>query len=92
MPTTEILGRAKPIQNQIDDRGSRGHRVLAAARGAWSRYWARRAARATAGILQRLDDRTLKDIGLDRTEIDSVARDNCERRRRGFPERRVCAC
>lgn len=58
---------------QIDDRGSIGHGMRAAARRAWTRYWTQRAARATAGILHRLDDRALKDIGLDRSEIESVA-------------------
>jgi uncharacterized protein YjiS (DUF1127 family) len=65
--------------------------MIAATRRAWARYWTRRAARATAGILHTLDDRALKDIGLDRSEIESVA---CEFQTRGTraPERRVCLC
>lgn len=55
------------------------HRLVAAARLAWTRYWTRRAARATVGILQRLDDRALKDIGLNRSEIDRVANGDCRR-------------
>jgi hypothetical protein len=40
--------------------------------------------RATVAILQTLDDRTLKDIGLDRREIESAVRST-------HPgERRVC--
>jgi uncharacterized protein YjiS (DUF1127 family) len=39
---------------------------------AWRNYWRRRAARATLQILHALDDRTLKDIGIDRSEIESV--------------------
>jgi uncharacterized protein YjiS (DUF1127 family) len=55
------------------------HRLVAAARLAWTRYWTRRAARATVGILHRLDDRALKDIGLNRSEIDRVANGDCRR-------------
>jgi uncharacterized protein YjiS (DUF1127 family) len=39
---------------------------------AWSCYWTRRAANATVAVLHALDDRALKDIGLDRSEIESV--------------------
>jgi uncharacterized protein YjiS (DUF1127 family) len=53
-------------------RSSVGHRVLSLTRCAWSRYWARRAANATVAVLHSLDDRALKDIGLDRSEIESV--------------------
>lgn len=39
---------------------------------AWARYWVRRAERATVFVLHSLDERTLKDIGMDRSEIESV--------------------
>ena len=37
----------------------------------WSAFWARNAQRATVRILRGLDDATLRDIGLSRSEIDS---------------------
>jgi uncharacterized protein YjiS (DUF1127 family) len=52
--------------------GSIGHKVASLTRHVWTRYWTRRAARATAAMLHTLDDRALKDIGLDRSEIESV--------------------
>ena len=47
--------------------------VAAVVRAIWSDLSARRAARRTQVELGRLDDVTLKDIGLDRTELASVA-------------------
>jgi uncharacterized protein YjiS (DUF1127 family) len=52
--------------------GSIGRKAANLARRAWARYWARRAAHATVAVLHSLDDRALKDIGLDRSEIESV--------------------
>ena len=49
-----------------------GRKVADLTRQAWSGYWTRRAERATVALLQSLNDRTLKDIGLDRSEIESV--------------------
>jgi uncharacterized protein YjiS (DUF1127 family) len=75
---------------QRSNRGSIRHTMLDATRRAWAQYWTARAQRATAGILHRLDDRTLKDIGIDRSEIESVVYgDRCGRGQR-LPERRVC--
>jgi uncharacterized protein YjiS (DUF1127 family) len=53
-------------------RSSIGESLLGVARQAWAAYWRRRAANAAAAMLRTLDDRTLKDLGLDRSEIDSV--------------------
>lgn len=61
-----------------------GHKVLGVARRAWSRYWTRRAARDTVAVLRALDDRALKDIGLDRSEIESVVHASAK------GERRIC--
>lgn len=49
------------------------HTVGAIARRAYARYRQRRQARVTYDILRRLDDRTLRDLGFDRSEIRSVA-------------------
>jgi uncharacterized protein YjiS (DUF1127 family) len=38
----------------------------------WEAYWTRRAKRATVALLRGLDDRVLHDIGIDRSEIESV--------------------
>jgi uncharacterized protein YjiS (DUF1127 family) len=77
-------------------RGSIGHKVLGVTRRAWASYWTHRAARATVGILHGLDDRALKDIGLDRSEIESVVYGDCGRQddgpRASFRERRVGMC
>ena len=36
----------------------------------WEAYWARRAQRASVHLLSSLDDRTLQDIGVNRSEIE----------------------
>ena len=47
-------------------------RLSDAVRSAWAGYWTRKAERATVLVLRSLDSRTLKDIGLHRSEIESV--------------------
>jgi uncharacterized protein YjiS (DUF1127 family) len=49
---------------------------------AWAAYWSGRARRATVLMLQSLDGRTLKDIGIDRSEIESVIYGQPDDRRR----------
>lgn len=46
-------------------------RAVALARRGWRTYWERRARRATVLILCSLDERTLRDIGISPSEIQS---------------------
>ena len=78
------MAQARRLVSGPAARGSVGRRVADMAQRAWTRYWTRRAEHATIGILCTLDDRTLKDIGLDRSEIESVVY-NASR-----GERRIC--
>lgn len=66
------MTRAFPL-SAVDRRAA----TLAARAGsrianAWRAYWQRRARRVTVEILQSLDDRTLRDIGVGRDEIPSL--------------------
>jgi uncharacterized protein YjiS (DUF1127 family) len=47
-------------------------RAAAATKSLWHAYWRRKARRATLMLLRSLDDRALHDIGIDRSEIESV--------------------
>ena len=52
----------------------------------WDGHWARRAQRASVQLLSSLDDRTLQDIGVNRSEIESIVyAKSCERVRRYQP-------
>jgi uncharacterized protein YjiS (DUF1127 family) len=46
-----------------------GRDLAARAQGLWQAYWDYQARRATVLMLEALDDRVLKDIGLGRSEI-----------------------
>jgi uncharacterized protein YjiS (DUF1127 family) len=48
--------------------------TMGALKNLWQTYREHRQARATAALLHSLNDRTLDDIGIDRSEIDSVVR------------------
>jgi uncharacterized protein YjiS (DUF1127 family) len=50
----------------------------------WRAYWDRRQRRATVLILSSLDEHTLQDLGLDRTEIESVVYGRPSERNRHF--------
>ncbi len=64
-------------------RSSSAARVAAAARRAWHAYWMWRAKQATVQILCSLDARTLRDIGINPSEIESfVFGRGCQRLRR----------
>jgi uncharacterized protein YjiS (DUF1127 family) len=51
-----------------------GQRLMAMAKGLWTAYWRKRSERATIVLLHSLGDRVLNDIGIDRSEIESVVR------------------
>jgi uncharacterized protein YjiS (DUF1127 family) len=59
-------------------------RAVAAIRRMWRAYCDRQARRATAVIMHALDDRTLADIGLRRTEIESLLADDSDSHRRRY--------
>lgn len=48
------------------------HGIGTAVKRWWDAYWMRRAQRATVMLLRSLEDRSLHDIGIDRSEIESV--------------------
>jgi uncharacterized protein YjiS (DUF1127 family) len=47
-------------------------------------YWDYRLRRATIVVLQKLDDRTLADLGIDRHEIESAVYDRTRDRQRRY--------
>jgi uncharacterized protein YjiS (DUF1127 family) len=65
------MAHANVLTSQAGDRPLHT-RIVGVARRAWQRYWANNAQRSAVFALRALDDRTLKDIGIDRSEIESV--------------------
>jgi uncharacterized protein YjiS (DUF1127 family) len=65
------MAHSHVLSTQVNT-GSVPQRVSEAVKRAWVGYWTHRARRATVYVLHTLDDRTLKDIGMDRSEIESV--------------------
>ena len=57
------------------------------ARRAWQSYWDRRARQVTVQILRTLDARTLRDIGLSPSEIESAVYGRPGDRRREYRTR-----
>jgi len=60
------------------------HGIESGVRGYVSRFLAHRRKMATIRSLSELDDRLLHDIGLARSEIESVVHSQCEGRRQAY--------
>jgi uncharacterized protein YjiS (DUF1127 family) len=56
--------------------------IVRLGRISWQAYWSWRAKRATVAILRTLDSRTLQDIGVSASEIESAVYGSRDRRRR----------
>ena len=63
---------------------SMGLRLVRSLRDLWRAYWAHRARRASIVLLSSLDDRTLADIGLARSEVEAVMREKSRQRLRHY--------
>jgi len=63
---------------------SAAHRVADMGKGLWQAYWRRRSERATINLLHALNDSVLHDIGIDRSEIESVVRTRSKGRLQHF--------
>ena len=62
---TEIVQRSETESSWL-------HKAGGVAKSAWSAYWEHRANRAAVAMLQSMDGQTLRDIGINRNEIESV--------------------
>jgi len=76
MTSTHVIASARRLGSGT---GSRLRRGLC---GAWRAYWDWQRRRTTVRILSALDDRTLKDIGINPSEITSYAYGHPDHRRR----------
>ena len=69
---------AEPLSRALSDR------IGSLARRHWQAYWHYQARRATTVLLDALDDRTLAEIGLRRSEIESAVAGRPQDRRRRY--------
>jgi uncharacterized protein YjiS (DUF1127 family) len=63
---------------------SRTGRLTAQLHAGWQRFLMRRRLKATIYMLQGLDDRTLSDIGIDRSEIEPLVNSKAAGRRQRY--------
>ena len=84
MSTTIIdTTRLEPLWTSVSRRNLLDWALAKAARKAIAAFAAYRAFRRAESELMALDDRTLKDMGLDRSEIGSALMDHAQERRNG---------
>jgi uncharacterized protein YjiS (DUF1127 family) len=86
---TNLQELTMTLSSQVLNDGSAGlslaaHRVADLGKGLWQAYWRRRAERATINLLHSLGDKVLHDIGIDRSEIESVVRTRSKGRLQRF--------
>ena len=63
------MSGTQAIRSSQSHASERDHGVAPFIKGLWAAYWQSRARRASVVYLNSLDNRTLDDIGLDRSEI-----------------------
>jgi uncharacterized protein YjiS (DUF1127 family) len=72
IPTPGCAQRRGSSSLSFPPKSGMAGRLAALARRGWHAYWQRRTRRATLLLLASLDERTLRDIGLNPSEITSV--------------------
>ena len=81
------MAHTATIRTRHHHAGSLTHRLSGRLHDAWAAFLAYRAERETVRMLRSLDNRTLKDIGLHRSEIESLAHNPASERRIGVDAR-----
>jgi uncharacterized protein YjiS (DUF1127 family) len=71
-----------PLVSAAGSGSSLARRTAGLVRKAWRAYWDRRARKVTVLLLSSLDRRTLHDIGVNPSEIESLVQCCDDRRRR----------
>ena len=85
MDTRSVWGTAA-VRASLSRPSRLGSASKAFLRRAWDGYWNWRARRATIDILNALDERTLHDIGIGASEIESTVYGHRGHRRRWYDE------
>jgi uncharacterized protein YjiS (DUF1127 family) len=74
----------RQFQGPFSARSSLAARAARLVRDGWRAYWDWRARKATILLLRSLDARTLHDIGISPSEIESLVHDGAGDRCRGY--------
>ncbi len=78
------MASTQTICTQSQPHAGAAHGTVQFAKGLWRAFWERRARKASVMLLSSLDNRTLDDIGLDRSEIESFVYDKSKERLRRY--------
>jgi uncharacterized protein YjiS (DUF1127 family) len=77
-----VMSRTRRVPDTASRRPVLTHRAAGFMRQRWRAYWDWRARKATIVLLRSLDRRTLADIGIAPSEIESIVSGDCDRCRR----------